>query len=216
MAASRGTLAMRRLGVRLIEQRNPDDAIVLGDAMQQEGIDGLITGRSRPVMFRTAWQNRISNDGGLARITTQDEWDVLGRTQMRIPSPFFVQGYETIYNVGRFAAKPNEERWKAIWSMWVTPQRATYRALVGARLLPRSIRWHELRWADATHLPADVALSHRLYLERVLPKRKRPIDAYMFSVERRRPIDAYMFSVERRDEDNPRTWNQKFSDPPFR
>ena len=200
MSRGRGTLAMQRLGVRLIEQRNPEDAIVLGDAMQEEGIDGLITGRSRPVMFRTAWSGN-ANALTLARITSDNEWRTIGRTQVAIPTPFPVQAYETIYNVGRFAAAPNEERWNAIWTMWVTPRRTTYQALVGARLLPRSIRWREIQWRDMIRRPEDVALAYGLYLVRVPPKRKKP-------------IDAYMFGIERRDGDNPRTREQHFDEVP--
>ena len=191
---------MQRLGVRLIERRDPEDAIVLGDALQQAGLDGLITGRSRPVTFRTFHLPTLGDAQALARITSQSEWDILGRTQVAVPTRFLVQGYEVIYNVGRFAAKPDQDRWGKIWTMWVTPRRAIYRALVGAQLLPRSIRWRELRWIDVTHLPADIALAYNLYLERVPPKRKRP-------------IGAYMIGVGRRDEDNLRTWNQRFSDP---
>ena len=196
----RGTLAMQRLGVRLIERRGPEDAIVLGDAMQQAGLEGLITGRSRPVMFRTTLNTHAADAyQPYSRIATRDEQRVITRTRIAEPT-FFVQGYEVIYNVGRFAAKPDEERWNRIWTMWVTPQRAIYRALIDAQLLPRSIRWRELRWNGGAHLPADVALAYRLFLERIPPKRKRP-------------IDAYMFSIGRRDEDNPRTWEQHFDDP---
>ena len=192
---------MQRLGVRLIEQRNPDDAIVLGDAMQAEGIDGLITGRSRPVMFRittpvtTADRETLTRET-LARIATRDEHRMIARAQMTSPT-FVVQGYEVIYNVGRFAARPNEERWNAIWTGWMTPWRATYRALVESQILPRSIRFGELQWRNVLHLPADVALAYELHLDRVPPRRKKP-------------IQAYLFSVARRDEDNPRTWEHHF------
>lgn len=208
MASGRGTLAMQRLGVRLIEQRNPEDAIVLGDAMQEKGIDGLITGRSRPVVIRTEWTgggNAQAFTGGgnaqaLARITSQDEWNVIGRTQVAILERFSVQGYEVIYNVGRFAAKPDERRWGNIWTMWITPQRAIYRALVKAQLLPRTIRWNEIQWRSVPHLTtADVSLVYGLHLVRVPPRRKKP-------------VDAYMFTVVRRDEDNPRVRGQHFDE----
>ena len=198
MASGRGTLAMQRLGVRLIEQRNPEDAIVLGDAIQEAGIDGLITGRSRPVMFRAVMRAAHLPGRTFASITSPAEREAILRTCFATPA-FFVQGYEVIHNVGRFAAKPNEERWNRIWSAWFTPRRATYRALVDAQLLPSSIRFHELRWRDVLHLPADVALAYDVYLERVPPRRKKP-------------IDAYLFSVVRRDEDNPRTWERHFDE----
>ena len=187
---------MQRLGVRLIEQRNPDDAIVLGDAMQEEGIDALITGRSRPVMFRTNTGLLVSET--YTRITTPDEQHKIDYARATWPT-FAVQGYEAIYNVGRFAAKPDEERWGNIWTMWITSRRATYRALVDAQILPSSIRFRELRWNNVIHLPADVQLAYMLDLERAPPRRKKP-------------IDAYLFSIVRRDEDNPRTWNQHFDE----
>ena len=199
MSAGRGTLAMQRLGVRLIERRDPEDAIVLGDAMQQEGIDGLITGRSRPVMFRTMMTMSHLPGRTFASITSPTEREMVLRTGLYEPA-FYVQGYEVIYNVGRFAAKPNEERWGRIWSMWVTTRRATYRALVDAQLLPSTIRFHELQWRDVFHLPADVQLAYALYLLRVPPKRKKP-------------IDAYLFSIARRDENNWNTRTQHFDDP---
>ena len=200
MAAGRGTLTMQRLGVRLIEQRNPEDAIVLGDAMQTEGIDGLITGRSRPVMFHAAVAASGSHFGPalgeIPRITTRDELHMIARTRIEQPA-FFVQGYEAIYNVGHFAAKPDEEQWDKIWTMWITPRRATYRALVDARLLPSTIRFHELQWRGIILPPADVLLADALYLVRVPPRRKKP-------------ISAYVFSVVRHDEDNPRTRGSHF------
>ena len=205
MSRGRGTLAMQRLGVRLIEQRNPEDAIVLGDAMQEEGIDGLITGRSRPVMFRVM---TTAHSDTYTRITSRNERHMIAHTRAlpRVDpdgAKFFVQGYEVIYNVGHFAAKPDEERWGKIWTMWITPNRSTYRALVEAGLLPRSIRWHEVRWGNVLHLPdpADVVLAHGLYLDRVPPRRKRL-------------IDAYLFSVVRRHEENPRAWERHFGEEP--
>ena len=194
---------MQRLGVRLIEQRNPDDAIVLGDAMQAAGIDGLITGRSRPVLFRTVTS---VYDETFTRITSRDEQQMIMRARTRRPG-FVVPAYEAIYNVAGFAAAPNDERWNAIWTMWVTPPRSTYRALVERRvgraepqILPRTIRFGEIRWTDRFlpfHLTDNIALAYRLYLNRVPPRRKKP-------------IDAYLFDVERRDEDNPHTREYHF------
>ena len=189
---------MQRLAVRLIEQRNPEDAIVLGDAMQQEGLDGLITGRSRPAMFRASLTSHAVAYEPYARITTRNEQHMITRTRIEEPT-FFVQSYEVIYNVGHFAAKPDEERWDEIWTMWVTPRRPTYRALVDMQILPSSIHFRELQWRDVVPWPADDALADRLYLVRVPPRRKKP-------------IDAYLFSVFRRDEDNPRTREHHFYD----
>ena len=81
--------------------------------------------------------------------------------------------------------------------MWITPRRATYRALVEAQFLPRTIRWNEMQWRDVIRRPKDAALAYGLYLVRVPPKRKKP-------------IDAYMFGIERHDSDNPRTHEQHF------
>ena len=190
---------MQRLGVRLIEQRDPNDAIVLGDAMQQEGIDGLITGRSRPVMFRARLTQAGTPGRTFASITTPNERETILHTQVTSPT-FVVQGFEIIYNVGGFAASPTSERWDAIWSMWTTPRRNTYRALVDSEILPRSIRWHELDWRNMHYLREEVALAYTLFLIRVPPRRKKP-------------IDAYVFSVVRSDVDNPRTGNQHFDEP---
>lgn len=199
MAASRGTLAMQRLGVRLIEQRNPDDAIVLGDALQEAGIDALITGRSRPVVFRTS--RGIVDDARLRRITTRDELAIILRTRAEQPS-FVVHAYEAIYNVGRFAASPNDERWHAIWSMWVTPRRETYRAMVHARLLPRTVRFHEIDWRSLIRYPPSAAeLGYSLYLDRLPPNRKRR-------------VTANLFSIERLDVDNPRTQTMHIDEQP--
>ena len=194
---------MQRLGVRLIERRDPEDAIVLGDAMQQEGIDGLITGRSRPVRIRVV--SMAYGADSYARITTRDEQRVIAHTRTTSPRndqrEFAVQGYEVIYNVDRFAAKPDEERWGKIWTMWVTPRRTMYRALVDTQLLPSTIHFHELQWQNVFHLPADIALAYRLHLVRAPPRRKKA-------------IDAYLFSIVRHDEDNPRTWERHFDEPP--
>ena len=200
MTVGRGTLAMQRLGVRLIEQRNPDDAIVLGDAMQAAGIDGLITGRSRPVYFRTA---TTAHGDTFMRITTRDEQRIIEHTRWTSPT-FAVQGYETINNVGRFAAAPGDERWNDIWTVWVTPLRSTYRALVEAQLLPRTILFREIRWDGpyGTGAPDGYGsgLAYRLYLDRVLPHWKEP-------------IAAYLFDVMWRDDDNPHTLEQHFDEP---
>lgn len=194
---------MQRLGVRLIERHDPEDAIVLGDAMLEKGIDVLLTGRSRPVMFQAF---NSAHDSRYTRITSREEEDVLARTSVARATgsiAFFVRGYEAIYNVRPFAQNPDGQRWDRIWSMWVTPKRAIYRALVDARLLPTSVRFHELRWDDVSIRIVD-GLMYALHLSRVPPRRKKP-------------IAAFLFNIMRRDADNPRTQEYHFSDalPPM-
>ena len=140
MAAGRGTLTMQRLAVRLIEQRDPHDAM---------------------------------------RIVSRDEQHAIARARM-LPPTFFVQAYEVIYNVAGFAATPDEERWNAIWSMWVTPRRNTYRALVDSQILPHTIQFREIQWSAVL----GATFVYRLYLERVPPRRPRTQEQH-FDEERR-------------------------------
>lgn len=191
---------MQLLAVRLIERRDPHDAIVLGDAMMELGLDGLLTGRSRPVVFRTAspryYAERNQND--LRRITVDHEWRDIARVRVELPR-FVQQGFEAIYNVGGFASSPTETKWNEIWTQWITPRRGTYRTLVDSKLLPRSIRPHEIDWSQIISANPNILLAYHLTLVRVPPKRKRP-------------VQVRMFDILRLEENNPRT-SEIFFDP---
>lgn len=184
-----GTRPMRLLAVRLIERRDPNDALVLGDAMMEQGIDGLITGRSRPVIWRTdSWTFSALT------VATRDEAAVVARTQREHPR-FRQQAAEIIYNVAGFARKPDAEKWNAIWTHWVTPWRGTVQAMQAQGILPATFRFRELVRRNAPS--NDALLSNDLYLERTPRNRKRP-------------IQAYLFDIRRYDRDNPRTRGVEF------
>lgn len=180
--------------------------MVLGDAMMERGIDRIPTGRSRPVPFylvrgpdfaqrpRRGTPARIPiDDVASGRVLTRGEYETLrfdrgplGDARARPVAdgrlPLVgVRGREVLYNVPRYAAQPNEEeRWGAIFTMWITTRREIYRALVAARALPRSIRFHELVMQPGL----GEELSFRVFLERTPPRRQRPVRIYLFDVFR--------------------------------
>lgn len=207
MAAGPGTRAMRLLAVRVIERRDREAALVLGDAMMEHGIDGIVTGRSRPVRFRTRWPHAAHvNDLRQGRvdgaIVTAAEAAAILRVRTEEPT-FFQQAREVVYNIPQFASRPTEESWRRIWSMWVTPWRGTYRALVAARILPATMRFMEIRHTGYVHrsFDEDTLLAYRLSLHRVPRRRKRVATPW-----------PWLFDIERRVSDNPRTDGVHFKD----
>lgn len=182
---------------------------MLGDAMMESGLDKISTGRVRSVLFdilRGAVPGFVaphSRFGEPARLDLYDprvrlvlspgEFDHMRAVRERLgpvftglPSVTNVRGAETIYNVGRFAAKPSEERWGEIFTMWITSRRDTYRALVRDGLIPRSIRFHEIAWTTSPALTGGRdMLAYRLYVERTPLRRKNRVRVYLFDIFRR-------------------------------
>lgn len=195
-------LGLQRLAQRVIRFRDREAAMVLGDALMEDHVDvdrarrpGFATGRTRLVNFyltrgvdfaqpaRRGQTARVPTFHPAARrIFTHDEIDRLLRMELAADTrfPFAVRGRELLYNVPHYSARPDEERWGKIFTMWITTRQDVYRALVAAGVLPRSIRFHELRSQDA--LGPDLA--YRLFLERTPPRRQRPIRVYLFDVWR--------------------------------
>jgi len=170
---------MQLLAVRLADRRDPDDAIVLGDALRELDVNGLITGRVRPVVFRLSPSANVHNSDG--------------------QTTFLVPGRESIHNVPLFASQPTREEWGKIWTMWFTSRRDIYRALVNSRVLPRSVKFHEIVWRPLYGMNDNTSLAYNLYVSRVPPRRKKP-------------VETYLFRIERWDNDNPQTNGQHFDE----
>lgn len=170
---SRG-LTLKKLALRVVRQRDREAALVLGDAMMEQGLDRIATGRVRPVRFVV-------------------QSSVLGQ---RLPAPeeIYQPGYETLYNVDRFARLPSEDAWRYIFTMWITPRKGMYQALVRAGILPRTVKFHEIEWVSLVR--AD--LGYHLYLVRVPKRRKRPVRTYLLEIMR---------------QDTPATEAQHFDEP---
>ena len=210
MAAGPGTRAMRLLATRVIDRRDSEAALVLGDAMMEHGISGIITGRSRPVLFRTYWPHAAHvidlDRGGRGSIATPMEVARILRVRAEEPT-FRQQAREVLYNVTGFAREPTETSWGNIWSHWVTPWRGTYQAMVAAGILPASIRFLEFTHRDRPQpylvaerrLDLNPLLAYGLYLTRVPRRRKLP-------------VSSHLFDVHRLASDNPRTDGAHFKD----
>lgn len=158
-------MASRKLTLQQLAQRvvhgDSQAALVLADAMMDRGMDKIETGRVRKVPFIAS-----TRDSGAKR--------------------FLVSGRETLYNVPYFAVEPTDERWRKIFTQWVTTKRDVYHAMVRARLLPTKVgshvvgkRFGNIIWEDR---PIGERLQWDLYDATVRTRVKRPI--YIFNVAR--------------------------------
>lgn len=189
-------LAIRRLAHRVIWNQDQEAAIVLGDYQHDTGLRYIETGRTRPATFEihrvvdpgaiTAQQRSILSDDELTRLDRlRTAW---WHRRSGRPPTFHVPARERIYNLNFYAAKPSPERWQAVYTMWITPPQATYRALVRAGLLPRTIRFGELRWHDVIGSDDEETLREQLYLQRNVP-----VGPYLKSRE------TFLMTIRRRD-----------------
>lgn len=191
----RRTLTLKKLALRVARQRDREAALVLGDAMMEQGLSKIQTGRVRPVRFVVPSINpevlrALAAD--LVRRRAESSWSP--------PITLYQPGYETLYNVDRFVRLQTEQAWQEIFSMWVTPKRGTYQALVRAGVLPRAFKFREIIWEP---LPRG-ELAYRLYLERKTTRRLLPKG-------RKRVLRVFLLLIERRDE--PATEEQYFREP---
>lgn len=181
----------------VIDLRDRQAAIVLGDALMEDTrYEGRVaTGRVRPVRFRTRPIGYASN----TRILSDEEIAAVRRVNMETPS-FTVPGYETLYNVDRYAAEPTEERWGEIWVQWITPH--AHRALLEHRIIPTTFAAPALTFHSVMRLSnEDELIADRLYITRVPQRRKRP-------------VTTALFDILRLDSDNPTTRSIDFDRDP--
>lgn len=172
-------LTLKKLALRVARRHDREAALVLGDAMMEQGLERIWTGRTRPVKFVVRGVNLEALAGSTAR---------------EVPNEIYQPGYEMLYNVDRFARLQNEDAWKRIFSMWITPKRGTYQALLRAGFLPRSIKFHEIEWVSLVRED----LGYHLYLVRVPKRRKRPVRTFLLEIMR---------------DDTPATEEQHFDEP---
>lgn len=163
-------LILKKLALRVVRRRDREAALVLGDAMMEQGLERVQTGRVRPVRFII----RRLNAEALGITSVVQLAGTLGTGYVYQPS------YETLYNVDRFARLQTEEAWGAIFSMWITPKRGTYQALVRAGILPRSFQFHEIQWVP-TMLEE---LGYLLYLARIPKRRKKSVRTFLLEILR--------------------------------
>ena len=191
-------MASRRLGIQQLAQRvihngDQDAAIVLGDYQSEAGLKSIETGRVRPARFEII-RHGPSGAGGYAdapKIMTPAELGEFERIRtIRGRSRFSVPAREHLYNLNYYSARPSGERWRTVFSMWITPPRATYQALIRAGILPRSIRFSELRWHDitgSTHGGDEEVLAEQIYLRRVPRNRIKSMEVFLLTVRRMEP-----------------------------
>lgn len=174
--------AMRALARRVVDEGDREAAIVLGDALLEDGLERIDTGRVRPVQFRTrsSWQPPDR------RILTGDELRHIENIARGLRATFDVPGFEMLYNVDNFARRPDNERWGRIWAQWITPWwPETYRAMVEQRVLPASIADAELSRDDVMNTRnEDELLAHRIHLVRTPARRRRPIRTPLLDIVR--------------------------------
>jgi len=159
------SLTLKRLGLRVI-RGDREAAEVLGDAMQERGVDHILTGRSRPIRFMV--QTIASAE------VTRGSW------RYRSLHPLQVRGVEVLYNVHTYTQREKRDTWGSIWRMWMTKRSDVYRALLREKFLGRKIRFQDVDWSQSFggHLrstggPSELAWN--LYLRPVTPpKRRRP------------------------------------------
>ena len=189
---------MQRLALRVL-RGDREAAIVLGDAMMEAGLDRMPTGRVRMAVFE-------SNPSGLPyteerrRIMTLAEAQVL-QAHERVER-FQVPAREVLFNVEYFAKHPNEKEWGNIFAMWITPVRVVYQGLIRRGLLPRSIRFRELRvqHANTMYLANGPELAWNISLERIPKRRKRPQRTTLMTVTR---LDADRTATRHFENDPP-------------
>ena len=181
-------LTMQRLAIDVIERRDREAAIVLGDAMMERGLDRIFTGRVRRAMFRAEDGDLLRSDAD-TKILSAHEIDVIRGV---VDRRFYVPAREVLYNVGGFARSPSANTWDKIWTQWVTPWHATYQAMVRSRILPRSLRVAEIEPQMIHSCEPDILIGLKLWAVRIPRRRKQP-------------VRAPLFKIYRLDVDNPRT-----------
>lgn len=186
--------AMQALGRKLIDERDRDAAIVLGDALIEDDLQRFSTGRVKPVRFRTRsfWQPPDQ------RIMTNEEGQYIRNIDNHSPT-FDVPGFETLYNVDNFAKRPDEEHWQRIWAQWMTPWPETYAAMIEQGILPRTIADREIERRDVMTNDNEL-LAYRLHLVRPIGRRGRLVTP--------------LFEVIRLESDNPATQTIHFDRAP--
>ena len=174
---------------RVIHNGDQEAAIVLGDYQSEAGLKSIETGRVRPARFEIIARGP-SGAGGYTdapKIMTKKE---LGEFEHVRTIRFSVPAREHLYNLNYYSARPSGERWCTVYSMWITPPRETYQALIRTGILPRSIRFSELRWHDitgSTYGGDEEVLAEQIYLRRVPRNRIESMEVFLLTVRRMEP-----------------------------
>lgn len=174
---------MKRLALRVVRHRDREAALVLGDALMEtqagkrfvvgEWRTSAETGRHRPVRFLAHRANPQMAEALWGSGITE--------------KVFHVRGRERLYNIDNYARFHTEKQWREIFTMWITPRRDLYAAMVKGRVLNRSIAPGELEWQMIA--PSDLLnpienFAYRVYLVRVPKRRKKPVKTFLFEVHR--------------------------------
>lgn len=201
---------MKRLALSVVRDHDAEAAQVLGDlvmetygATQRPGrYGGVETGRVRLALFQSENAPPRSSLVQARKILTRGELLFLNSPDGRALNRalFSVPARETLYATDYFARHRTEDAWRSIFTMWVTDKRDTYQAMIRQRILPKTIRFHDLVWKN--EISAD--LGYRLLVERTPKGRKKPQSVYLFTVTRQdSPATA---EVHFRDLPNARHW----------
>lgn len=170
------SLTLKRLALQTA-QGDRASADVLGDAMQERGIEKIATGRVRLAPFyvntrltRPMPMGVLTIEESSRIIDIQNEASRLRSRGHRGLGPARVPAREVLYNT----------TWQNMFVMWITANRDVFRVLRAKKILPASVRFHEIVWET---LPLE-DLAWNLYVERTPRRRKRPQRSYVFSVYR--------------------------------